>query len=651
MLVHVVPPTAEVQLAAVVFSIVFEDLDAAATPSTWTTQLNNLRLDELEVPTLVHALDKSTGILCLLEEVTFDLSTSTISCRFVDGSMEQWALVGEKCIKALERVLQDVNDSSLALERELEEKQRERRRFEVPLLPPPTKASRHKKQRSLLMTLVASIIPLSSPTNSRLPSPPPTPMNERKPSPTISPRDCRRRARSDLVDAFRLYVLSELSKRFPRGGYTTWIIRSMVRRVTETMQNIINEADGSTDSESGLQNQNDRADFYCNAPESSTPTQSVCDDDGETILTDTDGSSVHTPTSLHVRCAPIPVKRHSYVSRSPRRLLSEHSYALYMQHSALVGRLRKLAVVDQDRQEQEAEELRQHYRLLETQGKRRAWLNQTLTGSVRNQNVDLGMSTVFKSSSLAQNSWSSEEYEYVPEDLSQSIQRRQEYEEYDKVQLRTKRSQRCLMTPKLFPVSEEDDEDVDDAVLIAQEFEFDFDFEVDLEAGTRWPDSDESFDNELDIALPASFDTERLQLRPRVRTSSIHKPPLRVPLPIGPEPERRPSPHLTASLIQSLSSAGQITSQDDILTPVYTEVDVNMNVNQVTISRYGGFDKSTENELTLAMDLPISVRCEDHGNSTNKRRLGFDSHHSWVSSRSSPPSGLEDVDDRLLIHG
>ncbi|KAG6888910.1 hypothetical protein C0992_007097 [Termitomyces sp. T32_za158] len=157
MLVHVVPPTTDVQLAAVVFSIVFEDLDPVATPSTWTTQLHNLRLDELEAPALVHALDKSTGILCLLEEVTFDLSTSTISCRLIDGSMEQWPLVAERCIQALERVLQDVNESALALERETEEKQRERRRYEVPLLPPPTKGSRHRKQRSLLMTLVASV--------------------------------------------------------------------------------------------------------------------------------------------------------------------------------------------------------------------------------------------------------------------------------------------------------------------------------------------------------------------------------------------------------------------------------------------------------------------------------------------------------------
>ncbi|KAG6888909.1 hypothetical protein C0992_007096 [Termitomyces sp. T32_za158] len=413
----------------------------------------------------------------------------------------------------------------------------------------------------------------------------------------------------------------------------------MLRRATESMQHIINEAGGLTNSESGHQHHDDGTDFFCTAPGSFTPTPSVCDDDGETILTDTDGSSVHTPTSPHVRFAPVPVKRHSYVSRSPRRLLSGHNYALYAQHSALVGRLRRLAVIDQDRQEQEAEELRQHYCLLENQSRRRAWLNQKLTGGVRNQHVDLAMSVVFKSSSLAQHSWSSEEYEYAPEDFSQSFQRRQEYEEYDKVQLRTKRSQRCMMAPRLFPVSEEDSEDVDDAVLTAREFEFDFDFEVDLEAGTRWTDSEESSDHRL----AASFEIGRMKPRPRARTSSIHKPCLHAPLPVGIESEQPPSPQFTTSLNQSLSSARQLPSQNDLATPVYTEIDVNLNVSQVDIAGYGGFDKCTEDELTLAMDLPISVRCEDHGNLTNKRRLDFDGDHSWFSSRSSRPPCLENL--------
>ncbi|KAH0584593.1 hypothetical protein J132_10849 [Termitomyces sp. J132] len=643
MLVNVVPLTTNVQLAAVVFSIVFEDLDPVVTPSTWTTHLHNLRLDELEVPALLHALDKSIGIICLLEEVTFDLSARTISCHFVDGSMEQWPLVGQQCINTLNRVVQDVNESSFVLEQQMGDKQRERKRFEAPLPPPPAKASRHKKQRSLLRTLVASIIPLYSPSNSRLPSPPPTPISEKKPSPTISPRVRRRRARSALVDAFRLYIFSELSKRFPRGGYTTWIIQSMLRRATEAMERVINEVGGPNDSESGFLHR-DGTEFSPATPDSLPPTPSVCDDDGETILTDTDGSSVHTPTSLHAQFSPVPARRHSYVSRSPRRLLSGSNYALYAQHAALVGRLRRLVMIDQDRQEQEAEELKHHHCLLEIQSRRRAWLNKTLIGGVRSQHVDLGMSTVFDSSPLAQHSWSSEEYEYVPEELVHSLQRRQPYDEYDKVRLRMKRSQRCMITPKLFPVSEEDGEDVD-TVRDARELELDFeDFEVDLETGIRWTDSDESSHNEPVMALPLSFEIERPQLRPRVRTSSIHKNRLHVSPSAGLEPEQ-PLSQLAASsiLCQPLLSIGHAPNQDDLSPSVYTEADVNLNLSQVDVSGYGGFGKCAEDEFTLAMDLPVNVRCEDRGVLTNKRRLSFGSDRSWFFSRSSRLAGIGDL--------
>ncbi|KAG6902682.1 hypothetical protein C0995_013374 [Termitomyces sp. Mi166 len=630
MLVTVVPLTTNVQLAAVVFSILFEDLDPTATPSTWTTQLQSLRLDELEVPALVHALDKSTRIICLLEEVTFDLSTSTISCHFVDGSVEQWPFVGEQCIKVLDRIVQDVNESSLALEREKEEK-RERRRFEMPRSPP-TKASGHKKQRSLLMSLVASIIPLYSPSNSRLPSPLPTPIIEKKLSPAILPRDRRRRARSDLVDAFRRYVLSELSRRFPRGGYTTWIVQSMLRRATETMEYLIKEARGSTDSGSGHLHHFDGDESVI--ADLLPPTPSVSDDDDETIFTDTDGSSVHTPTSLHVSFAPVLAKRHSYVSQSPRRLLSENNYVMYAQHAALADRLRRLAMVDQDRQDQEAEELKQHHRMLEIQSRRRAWLNRTLIGGVRSQHADIRMSMVFNKSPLARYSWSSEEYEHAPEPI-QSIRQRQEYEEYDKMHLKTKRSQRCMMTPKLFPVSE-DDEDVDDTVLDARELEFEFeDFEIDLEAGMQCDNSGVSPDNGPGIALAVPFEIERPQLRTRLRTSSMRKHRFRVSSPAGLEHERLLSPQLTASsnLCQSLPSVGQNPSRDDLSPSVYTEVDVNLNISQVEISGYGGFDKCAEDEFTLAMDLPISVRCEDHENLTNERGLNFGSNRSWYSSR------------------
>ncbi|KAG6854165.1 hypothetical protein C0991_009817 [Blastosporella zonata] len=649
MLVNIVPFVSKTQLAAVVFSVVFEDLDPIPNPSTWAAQLQNLRLDELEVPALVHSLDKAAGIVTLLEEVTFDLSTNTISCHFVDGSMERWPLVGAQCVKALESVVRDVNES-LAIERAMElEKQREeeleRRLQEAPMPPPTAKPPRHKKQRSLLMTLVASIIPLYSPSsNSRLPTPPPTPISEKIPSDTISPRDRRRRARSDLVDAFRRYALSELSQHFPRGGYTTWIIQSMLRRTTETMSRLVREAGGSTDCDPLFLHHPHESEFFSITAESlpSTPSVSDDEDDGDTFTTDTDGSSLHTPTSPQVQqfVPGYPVKPHNHVSRSPRRLLSESTYLLYEQHAALASRLRTLVAIDTARQEQDADDLQHHHHLLEIRGRRRAWLNKTLHGGVRSQHVDLAMAMVFRSSPLAQQSWSGDDYEYIPDEHMEAVPRWLEYEEYDRMELMVKRERRCTMTSRLFPVSEEEDgEGIDNAAILdVQEVDLDG-FDIDLECGVRCDTYDESSEDGGGIQI--SFEIERPQLRPRVRTSSMYKHRLRVPPPVQMAPERPSTPQLGAAslLCQPLSTVG--SSQDDFpQPPEYTEVDVSLNVSQVDISGYGGFDKYAEDEFTLAMDLPISVRVQDRGILANKRRPSFGSDRGWFSSRLSPPPGL-----------
>ncbi|KAG6844023.1 hypothetical protein H0H87_010532 [Tephrocybe sp. NHM501043] len=646
MLLNVVPPVNSAQLCAVVFSVVFENLDPLPNPSTWTSQLHNLRLDELEVPVSVHALDKSVGIISLLEEVTFDLSTNIISCHFVDGSMERWPLEGAQCIKVLESVVRDVNES-LAIEREMEEEKNrgreyERRAHEAPL-PPIVKPTRHKKQRSLLMTLVASIIPLYTPSsNSRLPSPPPTPINERVPSETISPRDCRRRARSDLVDAFRRYALTKLSQHVPRGGYTSWIIHSMLRRITETMGRLIREAGGSTETDPLFLHHPHEAEFFSITAESLPSTPSVSDDEGDNFTTDTEESSLHTPTSPITPA--YPVKRHSHVSRSPRRLLSESNYTVYAHHATLANRLRRLVAIDVARQEQDEEDLKHHHNVLEIRSRRRAWLNKALHGGVRSQDVDLSMSTVYKTSPLTQEVWSCDEYEYDPEDLQQPIQRRMEYEEYDRMELRVKREPRCRMTSRLFPVSEEEDGEVIDnaTILDTQELELELGdaFEIDLEGGVRCNDYD---DGGGGGGMQISLEVERPQLRPRVRTSSMYKHRLRVPPPAQLSPDRPQSPQFESTSLFCQPLPGGPSQDDDFSQPPeYTEVDVNLNVSQVDISGYGGFDKFTEDEFTLAMDLPVSVRVQDRGVLADKRRLSFKSAQELKTLTTNVPSVFDE---------
>ncbi|KAF8061752.1 hypothetical protein FPV67DRAFT_1563995 [Lyophyllum atratum] len=657
MLINILPPVEDANIAAVVFAVIFEDLsDDLSFPPSWLNKLQNLQHDELELPKVIHALDKAASIICLLESVTFDLSTRVISAQFLDGSVDQWPLAAASCVATLERIVFDVNESSLAIEqeqeREKEEREREKERKRLESIPPPSsmKVTRHKKQRSLLMTFVASIIPLYNPSSqSRLPTPPPTLISERKPISTVSPRDRRRRARSELVDAFRRYALSELSLRFPRGGYYSWIIQSMLRKTTESMEYLVKQAGTGTDSDSVFHYSPEEPEFFSITAASLPPTPSVSDDDGETLDTDTDGSSVHTPSSSHfntlrsISQAPdYFLNRQNHSSGPPRRFLSESDHALYTKQAALTSRLRRLLIVDNTRREQEAEDIRHHYTVLEIRSRRRAWLNKALVGGVRSETSDMGMGMPFRSSPLASRSWSSEEYEYAPDEPFPSCER-SEYDDYDKAELRMKRTRRSTVT-RLFPVSEEEDDDDEDEVLNARELELQFDgFEVDLEGGVICED-DGTDDIDDEQGIRVAFEIERPQIRPRTRTSSMYKHRHHVPPPSGLGVAAAPEQQLPSSslLYQPLSLDANVSHHgvvDCSQPPVYTEVDVNLNVGQMDITGYGGFSKYSEDEFTLSMDLPFSVRKQDRDVLANRRRFSVGSDYGWFLSRLSEPPG------------
>lgn len=55
----------------------------------------------------------------------------------------------------------------------------------------------------------------------------------------ICPRFLRRRARSSLVDAFRLYILHELNQRVPQGGYYIWILHSLLNEVRQRQEKFL----------------------------------------------------------------------------------------------------------------------------------------------------------------------------------------------------------------------------------------------------------------------------------------------------------------------------------------------------------------------------------------------------------------------------
>jgi hypothetical protein len=162
MLLKLVPPFPD---PTVLFTLNFPILPSnVQLPQAWLNQITILNIDELDLPTSFHALDKSIAITVLLQEVVFDIRTLTVSCLFTDGVKEEWPLMGAACLKALESVLQDVNTSSLQEDRDAEReaeqhrwRESEREKLLALSIPPSPKPTKHKKQRSLLMSLVAYV--------------------------------------------------------------------------------------------------------------------------------------------------------------------------------------------------------------------------------------------------------------------------------------------------------------------------------------------------------------------------------------------------------------------------------------------------------------------------------------------------------------
>ena len=151
----------------VLFSLSFQNIETRGVdciPPAWDNQLKSLLMDELEVPQGTHALDKAAGIPSLLDEVSLDIPSLTVSCRFLDGALEEWPLMENECLEKLDRVVADVSQSA-------EEAQREQRRAEIVReidaerlrernqLDTPAQV-RHKKHKSLLKSMFSYVLQL-----------------------------------------------------------------------------------------------------------------------------------------------------------------------------------------------------------------------------------------------------------------------------------------------------------------------------------------------------------------------------------------------------------------------------------------------------------------------------------------------------------
>lgn len=386
------PPT-----PMMLFTISFIPTDLHPLPLNWDSQLAILSAADLEQPRSVYALDSSAWLTEILEEVTFDVVSLTVSVVFTDGHTEDWPLMDRACIDALEDVL---NDLRPAIQRPTPT--RPSAPPSSPIAPVFKKPAKHKKQRSLLMQLVQSLIPNSSPPQLPLVAPPPPPppcqpftegaLN----SSWIMTKELRQRARSSLLDTYRRFVIQELKSRLPSAGYTVWIAQSTLQRTEEHMASL-------TDSPSSTISLPlpELSSFDCQTatvPEDLFAYDDEPDAASETVATESDGSSVHTPDST---CAFRRGTPAAFTLADPNAeafaALSRRALRL-REHLLRIDVARRNAVAD------DAALLA----VAEVRGRRRAWLNRQLRGGAYLS--DLGFATPVRSSQLVRHAPLSSEH-------------------------------------------------------------------------------------------------------------------------------------------------------------------------------------------------------------------------------------------------
>lgn len=263
------------------------------------------------------------------------------------------------------------------------------------------------------------------------------------PAQEMSPRFLRRRARSSLVDAFRLYVLHELNQRLPQGGYYIWVLNSLLRDARESRNAFLmkereferqrennrfsrftssprpNSSSSSGSSVSqitfGKKRSNPRhirgpsietetfsATTACEPPtsddeldEADSPRHDIAgsdetDDDINSIETETDGSSIQTPSSSHFTL-PLPTRLPSVsASRDLTSLVSSPTFPTrdLPRSRPLTPRphpvdvqiqtLTQLILLHTSHSARTAHDECARLDALEVRGRRRAWLNRAL---------------------------------------------------------------------------------------------------------------------------------------------------------------------------------------------------------------------------------------------------------------------------------
>jgi hypothetical protein len=235
-------------------------------------------------------------------------------------------------------------------------------------------------------------------------------------------KELRQRARSALLDAYRRFVVQELKSRLPQGGYTVWIAQSTLRRTEEHMASLTEFAtstislplpDISFDCQTATVPEDLFA--YDDDVDAASETASL----SRTVVTESDGSSVHTPDST---CT----FRHGTAALTINDPNAEAFAALFRRALRLREHLHRAEAARRSVATDEAALLA----VAEVRGRRRAWLNRQLRGGAHLSHI--GFATPVVSSQLAR---------FAPVTASSSNLQ--------------------IASPRLFPVVEESEEDLD----------------------------------------------------------------------------------------------------------------------------------------------------------------------------------------------
>ncbi|KAF7972717.1 hypothetical protein HWV62_17172 [Athelia sp. TMB] len=438
---------------------------------------------------------------------------------------------------------------------------------------PPVKPTKHKKQRSIVPSLSPSTpshsLPLVSehhrlecpgppPPAAFQPPPPPPPA----PHPSKSSRHLRRRARSTLVDVWRRYILGELRARVspypcpnlsglhslalpsqhagpvsyePRnytygglqsggaGGYHPWVARSMLKRAEAHMAWLVHE-NGGVVPEVAILDEIDKMHrpkraqrvpsnnpfFDDEDDEDNWGHDGLEQEDAKSLLTDTDGSSVHTPSE-----SPFPTFPQGPMDCAkplPRNIDLLRTYKVLTTHALqLSSHIARLSALNGRARTEEVRALA----IQEVKARRRAWSNRALLGGSRAGPASGGCGSVFRSSPLR---WGC----FTAEDLEAGRWEDGWEEDSGDATVTDISLPASITSGRLFPVSEENENEDDggDAFPLGHHNDPQLDsdsYDVDLEAGLMNMDLS-------DLAVPVAPAPVRNHMRSRTRSMYAPRP-------------------------------------------------------------------------------------------------------------------------------